>query len=195
MRNKIRKLADNNSEKALNNKHEKVLEIVKDLLEVLIFGILISFTIMHFVRVSRVIGHSMDNTLQDGQRLIVDMRAYKKQVPHRGDIVVAYRGDLSIQYFIKRVIAVPGDTIEIKNGIVYLNDEELKEDYIKEPIYDTESMEKTTIADNEVFVMGDNRNNSMDSRNPIIGKVSIDKELVGKIIFDINHLKRMGVGN
>lgn len=177
------------------NEKDRLSIILENIITMLlIVGLSAIFTLVlsHFVRFTTVIGHSMDNTLYDGEKMLMSVSAYNHKVPSRGDIVIAYRGDLSIQYFVKRVVAIPGDTIEIKNGQVYLNDELLEEDYIKEPMTPTENMDKITLGDNDLFLMGDNRNNSTDSRNSMIGLVSIKNELVGKVIFDISDFKSMG---
>jgi len=170
----------------MNLKKINKVEVVKDISIILSGAILVLLISTNFIRFSTVIGHSMDNNLYDGERLIIKLF---EVIPKKGDIIVAERKDLSIRYFIKRVIAIEDDTLEIKNNVVYLNGEILEEDYIKEDMF-TEDYPLTTIPKGKIFVMGDNRNNSIDSRNEIIGLVDIEEELVGKAIFTISKWKK-----
>lgn len=118
-----------------------------------------------------VSGPSMDDTFKDGQYLIVDQLTYHNRDPHRGEVVI-FKYPLDVKkYFIKRVIGLPGETVEIKNGVVTIFNSDnpkglaLNEDYIKIdgpdiPRPDT----KVTLGENEFYVMGDNRPVSSDSR-------------------------------
>lgn len=143
--------------------------------------------IMEFAVVS---GHSMDDTLADGQLTLFWKLGYE---PQRGDIVIindkdhlGYR-----QRLVKRVIAIEGDTIDIdfNTGCVYLNGELLQEDYIAEPTYTNEGMEfPLTIEEGHVFVMGDNRNHSGDSRDPRIGQIE-ESCVTGKYLFTVPLLR------
>lgn len=110
----------------------------------------------------RVEGISMEPNLHEGQFVIVNRLAYRWELPERGDIVV-FRFPLNPdRRFIKRVIGLPGDSISIQSGLVYVNDQQLNEPYLAvTPRYSGE----WTIGTDEVFVLGDNRNNSSDSQN------------------------------
>ncbi len=128
---------------------------------------------------SRVIpSSSMEPTLQIGQRLIVSKLTYNFHEPERGDIIVFHPPNepRDSTPFIKRIIGLPGETVEVQNNTVYINGQPLDEPYVKETIRYT--MSKVTVPRNEYFVLGDNRNVSGDShtgwtvpRENIIGKV------------------------
>jgi signal peptidase I len=110
----------------------------------------------------RVEGISMEPNLHEGQFVIVSRLAYRWETPERGDIIV-FRFPLNPdRRFIKRVIGLPGDRISIQSGMLFVNDQQLNEPYLAvTPRYSGE----WTIGQNEVFVLGDNRNNSSDSQN------------------------------
>lgn len=117
-------------------------------------------------------GPSMKPTLQHDERLVVNKFVYRVRDPNKGEIVVfRYPSDTS-RDFIKRVIATAGDTIEIKDGRVYVNDQLQREDYILEKT--RSEYPKATVPEGTIFVMGDNRNNSEDSRFSDVGFVPLD---------------------
>ncbi|WP_176714173.1 signal peptidase I [Orenia metallireducens] len=170
---------------------------IKELIEsVLIAGVLAFFIITFVVQSFVVHGHSMDPTLADGERLFVNKFIYRFHPPQRGDIIVLKpKGDPKRKY-IKRVIGLPGDKIEIKEGSLYINDKKIEEDYINESyirnrlyrMYNEDRQEYEVhstagpfhVPEDHVFAMGDNRNNSSDSRNMMaVGYVSY-KDISGK---------------
>ena len=117
-------------------------------------------------------GPSMRPTLQHEERLVVNKFIYRVRNPKHGEVVIfRYPRDPS-RDFIKRVIGVAGDTVEIKEGHVYVNDEIIREDYILEKT--RTEYPKTTIPEGTIFVLGDNRGNSDDSRFPDVGFVPLD---------------------
>ncbi len=117
-------------------------------------------------------GPSMQPTLQDGERLVVNKFIYYWREPLKGEVVVfRYPRDHN-RNFIKRVIAVGGDTIEIKDGHVYVNDALVNEDYIAEKT--RTEYPKQTVPEGTLFVCGDNRRNSLDSRFPDVGFVPLE---------------------
>lgn len=117
-------------------------------------------------------GPSMRPTLQSGERLAVNKFIYRFRAPERGEILVfRYPRDPS-RDFIKRVIAVPGDTIEIKDGRVFVNGQLMNEPYILSKTRGNYPI--ATVPEEHIFVMGDNRNNSEDSRFADVGFVPFD---------------------
>jgi len=155
-----------------------------EIIKTLAFAMLLSIIVLQFFRFNTVVGHSMDSTLYDGQRLILNLQAYSKKEPEYKDIIVVKRDDLSVKYLIKRVIGVPGDTIEIKDNQLYINGTLTNEDYINEPM-ETEDL-YIEVPAGKVFIMGDNRNHSLDSRNiNVIGLIDCD-EILGKAVFSFS---------
>ena len=136
-------------------------------------AVLIALMIRTFIVELYVVdGPRMRPTLQHDERLVVNKFIYYVRDPNKGEIIVfRYPSDTS-RDFIKRVIATAGDTIEIKDGRVYVNDQLQREDYILEKTQGEYS--KATVPEGTVFVMGDNRNNSEGSRFSDVGFVPLD---------------------
>ena len=153
---------------------EKSKSIFKEILDWVIYiGIILLFTylIITYVGVrTRVSGQSMQPTLHDGDNLLVDKLTYRFRDPKRYEIVVfpyKYEEDT---YYIKRIIGLPGETVQIIDGYVYINGEKLKKDYGAEVMQDSGIAEEPiTLGEDEYFVLGDNRNHSSDSRVPNVG--------------------------
>lgn len=126
----------------------------------------------------KVNGTAMEPTFKNNDIINVDFTYYISNTPKRGDIVLLKTGDNEI--VIKRVIGLPSEKLEIKDNKVYINDAELKEDYIKDGLYNSlVEQTKWDIPEKSVFVMGDNRKTSKDSRD--YGTISYDK-ILGKFI-------------
>lgn len=129
------------------------------LLTLLIYGVVRGFLFENY----RVVGHSMLPTLQDNQFLAVNKLSYRLHPPERGDIIVFRDPNGDGRKLIKRVVALEGEVIEVLNGRVYVNQLPLREPYIQEP--GDYSYAAITVPPGQVFVLGDNRNNSSDSHN------------------------------
>ena len=130
---------------------------------------------------TEVSGHSMEPTLQHGDNLIVDKISYRFREPERYEIIVFPYQYKENTYYIKRIIGLPGETVEIIDGEVYINGELLADEhYGKEVMLDPGiAAESITLGDDEYFVLGDNRNHSSDSRDPSVG-VLHRKDLIGR---------------
>lgn len=161
-------------------------ELKKSLLEyikVILVTVIITYIVLYFVQVSRVVGSSMEATYHDGNIILVDKFFYKRNQPSYNDIVVVRYGVSSDEeQIIKRIVGLPGDHLEMKDNQLYRNGELLKEDYILEEMVDNEDF-SYDIPKGKVFVMGDNRNNSIDSR--MIGYIDFDDEVVGRVFFKV----------
>jgi signal peptidase I len=141
------------------------------LLTLLIYVLVRSFLFENY----RVVGRSMDSTLENDQYLAVNKLGYRLHEPQRGDIIVFHDPRDGSRKLIKRVIGLPGEMLEIRNGQVFINNLRLDEPYIQTP--GSYSYPPQPIPDDTYFVLGDNRNNSSDSHN--WGTLSRDN-IVGK---------------
>lgn len=133
--------------------------------KVILAALVISFILNHYIIVSaEVPSGSMENTVMIGDRIIASRLSYHFHEPKRGDIVVFYFPDDESQRYLKRIIGLPGETVQIKDGKVYINGSTtpLEENYLKEtPVGDYGPY---TVPEDSYFMMGDNRNDSFDSR-------------------------------
>lgn len=155
-----------------NKKPGSWQDTVSDWLISIIVAVVLAFGIRTFlVEPYMVSGPSMMNTLQDRERLLVNKLVYYTRQPKRGEIIVFKYPSDTRRDFIKRVIAVGGDTIEIRDGKTLVNGEAIDESYIREPFHT--NLPKMTVPQGRIFVMGDNRNNSEDSRFQDVGFVDL----------------------
>lgn len=146
---------------------------LKDWIVSIVVAVALAMFIRTFIVELYVVdGPSMRPTLESEERLVVNKFIYRFRPPEKGEVLVfQYPRDPS-RDFIKRVIATPGDTIEIREGRVLVNDQLLTEDYILEKT--RSEYPKSTVPEGRIFVMGDNRNNSEDSRFADVGFVPYD---------------------
>ena len=153
----------------------------------------ISYLVITFVgQRTQVSGSSMETTLSDGDQLIVDKISYRFRDPSRYDIVVfPYKYEKNT-YYIKRIIGLPGETVQIKDGEIYIDGEKLEEKYETTAIEDAgTASEEITMDGDEYFVLGDNRRNSEDSRMADIGNVK-RSEIEGKAWFVLSTKGNFG---
>ena len=137
--------------------------IFAELLGTIVPALIIAMAIHLFLaEATRVEGYSMEPTLFGQQRLIIEKVSYKFHTPERNDIIVIKVPQYN-EHFIKRIIGLPGETLEIREGVVYINGKPLSEPYVNG--VPRGNYPPLTIPDGYIFVMGDNRNNSVDSRS------------------------------
>ncbi|MBR5597227.1 MAG: signal peptidase I [Lachnospiraceae bacterium] len=159
--------------------------ILKEILSTsvyLLVVLLITYFIVNFVgQRTQVVGSSMESTLSNGDNLIVDKITYRFQDPERYDIIVFPYQYEKNTYYIKRIIGMPGERVRIDGeGIIYINGKELNEYYGKEIIVDPGiASQEIVLGMDEYFVMGDNRNNSTDSRDSMVGNIH-KKDILGR---------------
>lgn len=155
---------------------------------------LLTYLVIHYVgQRTQVSGTSMEYTLSDGDNLIVDKITYRFRKPERFDIVVFPFKHKEDTYYIKRIIGLPGETVQIDSeGVIYINGEELQESYGREIIQNPgDAAEPVELGTDEYFVLGDNRNASSDSRDPSVGKV-LGKDFVGRAWLRIYPFDKIG---
>ena len=164
-----------------------VKKIIKEIVIWLLL-IVLTITASYFITTNvfvktAVAGVSMEPTLMEGQVVIVNKIEYYLKSPKRNDVRVYKQSNREHSYYeIKRVIGLPGETVKIKNGIIYINDEVLKEKIKTETIENAGLAEEgIKLDDNEYFVLGDNRNDSEDSRFASVGNV-LKNEILGKAV-------------
>lgn len=146
---------------------------IKEVLEVVAIALVTVFIIRTFlIQPFLVSGASMEPNFSDGNYLLIDEITYRFREPERGEVIVFRYPKNPSTYFIKRIIGLPGETVELIDGIVYVNGKKVKEDYLPEPIQSRDNLSLKLKSD-EYFVVGDNRSHSFDSRN--WGPVSRDK--------------------
>ena len=172
-------------------------EIIKELAGWLLYIVLIiAFTwfVVTFVgQRTEVSGSSMETTLSDKDQLIVDKMTYRFRDPKRYDIVVFPYQYQDNTYYIKRIIGLPGETVQILSGMVYIDGMRLDEHYGNEMMENPGiAEEQLTLDENEYFVLGDNRNNSSDSRASDVGLIH-RKDLIGRAWIRVWPLSQIGV--
>ncbi len=157
--------------------------------------IMIAFVFTYFFGVrSRVIGPSMSPRLEDGDEVLINRFTYKFISPEPGDVIAFLpNGNTNTHYYIKRVIAGPGDEVQIRDGVIYVNGGIYQEETEVSGTEDAGiAAEPVTLGEDEYFVLGDNRNNSEDSRFANIGNVKEDY-IIGRVWFIISPGEKIGL--
>ena len=158
----------NKSTSSLSEKKSSSSGIISEIfsyVKIFAIAIIIAYITTHFIIINaQVPTGSMKNTIMEGDRLIGFRLSYKFSKPERGDIVIFKYPDDETQTYVKRIIGTPGDIVQIANGKVYINNEELEETYLKEPMNISTKQETYVVPEGHYFMMGDNRNSSLDSR-------------------------------
>ena len=153
-----------------------------------------AFTFVYFIGLrTSVVGQSMSPTLENRQEILVNRFIYSISNPKPNDIIVFLpNGNEKSHYYVKRVIGVPGDVVQVKDGAVYVNGELFEEAVETAAILDAElAEEEIRLEEDEYFVLGDNRNNSEDSRYANIGNVK-KEHITGKAWFIVSPYKDFG---
>lgn len=176
---------------------QKEVSIWKEILGwILYIAIILGVTYLIITYVgqrTRVSGDSMESTLHTGDNLIVDKISYRFRDPERYEIIVFPYRYQENTFYIKRIMGLPGETVQIKDGYLYINGERSDEDYGLERMNSGGiAEEEIVLGEDEYFVLGDNRNESSDSRDPSVGVLHRD-ELIGRAWVRIWPLNNIGV--
>ncbi len=176
----------------------KMKNILKEILSISVYLLLVfcaAYLIVTYVgQRTQVSGSSMETTLSDGDHLIVDKISYRFSDPERFDIsVFPFQYDTDT-YYIKRIIGMPGETVQIdESGNIYIDGELLEESYGREVIQNPgRASDPVRLGEDEYFVMGDNRNNSSDSRDPSVGNIH-RRDIIGRAFIRIWPFSKFGI--
>lgn len=156
--------------------------------------LVIAFVFVYYIGLrTSVVGQSMSPALENKQEILVNRFVYSVSNPKPNDVVVFLpNGNEKSHYYVKRVIGVPGDTVQVKDGAVYVNGELFEEKVETAAILDPGlAAENITLEEDEYFVLGDNRNNSEDSRYANIGNVK-KEHIIGKAWFIVSPYADFG---
>ena len=161
----------------------------------LLIVLCLTYLMIHFVaQRTQVIGSSMETTLSDGDNLIMEKISYRFSEPKRFDIIVFPYRYKTNTFYIKRIIGLTGETVQIdEKGNIYIDGDILEESYGREVISDPGlAYEPIILASNEYFVLGDNRNSSSDSRDPSVANTRRD-EILGRAFVRIWPFSEIGI--
>jgi signal peptidase I len=164
--------------------------MVRELIETVVLSLIIFLLIRQVVQNYRIENHSMEPNFLEGQFVLVNKLAYRLGQPERGDVVVFHNPSNTSEDYIKRIIGLPGDTVEVQNAAVFVNGQPLVEDFPHNPISMGDYMPPVVVGEDQLFVMGDNRPNSSDSR--VFGPISQDLA-VGQAWLRIWPLDKFGL--
>lgn len=166
---------------------------MKDWIKDIVISVAVAVIILQFVEPTRVSGISMLPNFEEQDYLILSKQAYEKEDIERGDVIV-FKSHLLDQKgkekkLIKRVIGLPGETVTVKNGKVFVDGEEIDESYTNDGITNGEL--NVTVPEGTVFCMGDNRMHSTDSRSSQVGCIDV-KSIEGKVVFRLLPFSEFG---
>lgn len=164
--------------------------MVRELIETIVLSLIIFLLIRQVVQNYRIESYSMEPNFYEGQFILVNKLGYRLGEPERGDVVVFHNPNNTSEDYIKRIIGRPGDTVEGRDGQIFVNGELLNEPYATRELRPSERFGPITVSPDHLFVMGDNRPNSSDSRR--FGEISQDL-VVGKAWVRVYPLNEMGV--
>jgi signal peptidase I len=171
-------------------KPKLILELKSWLRDIVLALATAIFIVVFVVQPVKVEGTSMQPHLIDQERIFVNRFIYRFAEIERGDVVVFWYPRDTDKSFIKRVVGIPGDSVEIRRGLVYVNGEKIREPYLRPEFRDRDSYHKVIVPPNRYFVLGDHRSSSNDSRN--WGFVPNDM-IYGKAIFSYWPISRLGL--
>lgn len=183
--------SDLNSPKKVEKKRSKLSYVVEIVIYIALILVCVFWVPEHVMQRTVVKGESMENTLHNGESLLVNrLSTYN---PSRYDIVVFYpQGREVEEYYVKRIYGLPGETVQIKGSDIYINGEKIADEYAKNPMDDSGIAEEPfQLADDEYFVLGDNRQVSLDSRDPDVGPVK-KENIAGHVVLRIWPLNKFG---
>lgn len=185
---------DNQIDRTSKSSKDRIRATITEIVIYVAIFILCLFLIPHFICCKYTVeGRSMESTLLEGQQLIGEKVSYVFTNPKRYDVVVVQPYEEEKEnYFVKRVIGLPGETIEIKGSQLFINGKKMDDPYIKERMWDTTSYPALKLGKDEYFVMGDNRNYSIDSRDNDIGPIP-KKRFIAKVCLRVWPLKELDV--
>jgi signal peptidase I len=165
-----------------------IKEIIIMVIEIAMVILLGYLTVNYTVERTTMIGESMNPALQDGDKILINKVSYQFTEPNRFDVIVFKQSGSEHSYYnIKRVIGLPGETVQIANGKLYIDGEQLNEPLLTDTIniYGL-AAEEIQLDENEYFVLGDNRNSSEDSRFANVGNILAD-DIIGKAWIRMNN--------
>lgn len=173
-------------------KHRRRISWLVDIVVIIVLAFFISDM---FAEKITVAGHSMEPAIMQDEVVLIDKLSYEFKSPSRGDIISFYLSDdlEKEQVYVKRIIGIPGETVQIKDGYVYINDEIIDAD---NELYQASiagmAEDKIILGQDEYFVLGDNRASSEDSRFDNVGLVNIS-QIEGRIWFRISPFEKLGL--
>lgn len=163
-----------------------IKEFLSDTIKYIIFIVVILVIAVYVVGLQQIVGPSMTPTLRNVDIVILDKLSYRFSEIKRDDIVALYYADT--KFLVKRVVGLPGETVEFKDNKLYINGKYYEEKYLGDDIvtdnFSLEELNYTTIPDDMYLVLGDNRGDSMDSRDSDVGLIP-KKDIYGKVRFKI----------